>query len=65
MKTYIQSQGFDVWRTVVDGYKAPATPPTDRHGKNLEENDSRDRNTIDNGVTQAIHTNIMHCDSKK
>jgi hypothetical protein len=65
MKTYIQAQGFDVWRSVVDGYKAPTTPPTDRDGKKLEENDSRDRNAIENGVTQSIHTKIMHCDSTK
>jgi hypothetical protein len=65
MKTYIQAQGFDVWRSIVDGYKVPATPLTDRDGKNIKENNSRYRNTIKNGVTQAIHTNIMHCDSTK
>jgi hypothetical protein len=65
MKTYIQAQGFNVWWSVVDGYKAPFTPPIDRYGKNLEENDLRDRNYIKNGVTQVIRTNIMHCDSTK
>jgi hypothetical protein len=46
-------------------YKAPATTPTNRDGKNLKENDSRDRNTINNSVTQVIHTKIMHCYSAK
>jgi hypothetical protein len=52
MKTYIQEQGLDVWRSIVDGYKAPTSPSTDRYGKKLEENDSKDTNAIDNGVNQ-------------
>jgi hypothetical protein len=31
----------------------------DRDGKKLEEKDSRDRNTIDNGLNLSIHTNII------
>jgi hypothetical protein len=42
----VQAQGFDVWREVVDGYKAPTTPPIDKDGNKLEENDSRDKNAI-------------------
>jgi hypothetical protein len=41
MKTYIQAHGFDVWKAVVDGYTTPTTPPTDRDGKKLSENNSR------------------------
>jgi hypothetical protein len=51
MKTYIQAQGLYVWQFVVYGYKAHATPLTNRDGKKIEENDSRDRNSIENGVT--------------
>jgi hypothetical protein len=36
MKTFLQAQGFDVWKSVVDGYKAPTTPPTDKDGKKLK-----------------------------
>jgi hypothetical protein len=36
IKTYIQEQGFYVWRSVVDGYKEPATPLTDRDGNKLK-----------------------------
>jgi hypothetical protein len=28
MKTYIQAQGFQIWQSIVDGYIAPAVPPT-------------------------------------
>jgi hypothetical protein len=37
-------------QAVVDGYKAPTTPPTDKYGKKLEENYSRDKNVILNGL---------------
>jgi hypothetical protein len=36
MKTFLQAQGFDVWKSVVDGYTTPTTPPTDRDGKKLK-----------------------------
>ena len=28
MKTYIQTEGFQVWQSIVDGYTAPIVPPT-------------------------------------
>ena len=28
MKTYIQTQGFQVWQSIVDGYTEPTVPPT-------------------------------------
>jgi hypothetical protein len=65
MENYIKAQGFDVWKSILHGYKAPSTPPTDRDGNKLEENDSRDRNTIENGVDQSIHTNIMQFEYEK
>jgi hypothetical protein len=41
MKTYVQEQGFDVWRAVVNGYKAPTTPSMDKYGKKLEDDNAR------------------------
>jgi hypothetical protein len=32
MQTHLKSQGYDVWKTVVDGYKAPTTPLIDKYG---------------------------------
>jgi hypothetical protein len=28
MKTYIQAQGFEIQKSIVDGYRVPAVPPT-------------------------------------
>jgi hypothetical protein len=50
MKTFVQAQGFDVWKEVVDGYTTPTTPPIDKDGKKLSENNSRDKNAILNGL---------------
>jgi hypothetical protein len=46
MKTYVHAQGFDVWRAIVDGYKAPTTPQRDKDGKKIENNDARAKNSI-------------------
>jgi hypothetical protein len=27
MKTYAQAQGFEVWKSIIDGYKEPTIPP--------------------------------------
>jgi hypothetical protein len=65
MKTHIHALGFDVWRSIVDGYKAPTIPPTDKDGKKLEENNSRATSALLNGLTKSIYTKVMHCDSAK
>ena len=28
MRTHIQAQGFQVWKSIVDGYTTPTVPPT-------------------------------------
>jgi hypothetical protein len=28
MNTYIQAHGFEIWKSIVDGYTVPAVPPT-------------------------------------
>jgi hypothetical protein len=38
MKTYVQSQGFEVWQLVVDGYKEPVIPPTNESERKLNIN---------------------------
>jgi hypothetical protein len=50
---------------VVDGYKAPTIPPTDKCGKKLEENNSRATSALLNGLCKSIYTKFMHCDSTK
>jgi hypothetical protein len=60
-----KAHGFDVWRSVVDGYNAPTTPPIDKDGKKLEENNSRAKNAILNGLTESVYVKVIHCDSTK
>jgi hypothetical protein len=35
MTCFLQENGFDVWQALVDRYKAPSTPPTDKDGNKL------------------------------
>jgi hypothetical protein len=65
MKTYVYTWGFFVWKSVVYGYTTPATPPIDRDGKKLRENNSRDKNDILNGLDESIYNKVLHCDSVK
>ena len=52
MKTQTHALGFDVWWSIVDGYKAPTTPPTNKDGNKLEENNSRTTSAHLNGLTK-------------
>jgi hypothetical protein len=65
MKMYVQAHGFDVWKSIVDGYKEPATPPIDNRGKKLNQNNLRAKNVIMNGLFYSIYVKFMHCDSVK
>jgi hypothetical protein len=50
MEIFLQAQGFDVWKAIVDEHKAPTTPPIDKDGKKLCENNSKDTNAILSGL---------------
>jgi hypothetical protein len=65
MKTFLQAQGFDVWQAVVNGYKAPASPPIDKDEKKLCENNLKATNVILSGLVNSIYVKVMHCDSAK
>jgi len=65
MKTYIQAHGFDVCQATIDGYITPATPPTDRDGNKINENNSRATNAILNDLYHSIYVNVMHHDFAK
>jgi hypothetical protein len=65
MKTYVKAQGLNVWRAVVDGYKALVTPFIDKDGKKLEDNDARDKNVVPNGLNESIYTKVFHFESTK
>ena len=45
MKTYIHAYGFEIWQSVVDGYKEPTVPPTNERAIKLRKNNSKSTNT--------------------
>jgi hypothetical protein len=51
MKTYIQKHGFQVWKSIVDGYTRPTIPPTNDKAVKLDENNSKDKNALLNGLS--------------
>jgi hypothetical protein len=65
MKAYIQAQGFQVWKSIVDGYTAPAVPPTSDKTVKLGENNSKSINALLNGLSDTIFTKVAHCKSSK
>jgi hypothetical protein len=63
MKTFLQAPGYDVWKAVVDRYKAPTTPSTDKDGNKLFENNLKNTNSIMNHLVDSIYVKVMHCHS--
>jgi hypothetical protein len=65
MKTFLQTEGFDVWKSVVDGYKTPFTPPTNKYGNKLNKNNSKTKSTILSNLVGSIFVKVNHCDNAK
>jgi hypothetical protein len=65
MKAYIQAQVFQVWKSIVDGYIAPAVPPTNEKVVKLGENNSKSINALLNGLSDTVFTKVAHCKSAK
>jgi hypothetical protein len=65
MKTFLQAQGCDVWKAVVDGYTSPTTPPTVKDGKKLSKNNSKAKGTIMSSLVDSVFVKVMHCHSAK
>jgi hypothetical protein len=65
MKTYIQAHGFQVWKSIVDGYTAPAVPTTNDKAVKLCENNSKAKNALLNGLSDTVFTKVSHCKSTK
>jgi hypothetical protein len=65
MKTYVQAQGFEVWKLVVNGYKETIIPPTNENGRKLSLNNSKAKNAILNGLVDSLYVKVMHCISAK
>ena len=65
MKTYIQAQGFEIWQSVVDGYKEPAIPPANEREIKLGKSNSKATNALLNGLFDSVYTKVIHCKSTK
>jgi hypothetical protein len=65
MKTYIQAQGFEIWKSIVDGYIVPAVPPTNDKAVKLGQNNSKATNALLNGLSETVFTKVAHCKSAK
>jgi hypothetical protein len=65
MKAYIQAHGFQVWQSIVDGYKAPTVPPTSDKAVKLGEKNSKSINALLNGLSDTVFTKVAHCKSAK
>jgi hypothetical protein len=65
MKTYVHAQGFEVWKSFVDGYKEPTILPTNNNGKKLNLNNSKSTNALLTGLCDSIYTEVIHCRSAK
>jgi hypothetical protein len=65
MRTYIQTQGFQVWQSIVDGYITPAVPPRNDKAVKLGENNSKATNALLNGLSDMVLTKVAHCKSAK
>jgi hypothetical protein len=65
MNKYIQTHGFQVWQSIVDGYIAQAVPPTNDKAMKLSENNSKAKNALSNGLSDTVFTKVAHCKSAK
>jgi hypothetical protein len=65
MKTYIQAQTFEIWKSIVDGYTIPVVPPTNDKVVKLGQNNSKSTNALLNGISEIVFTKVAHCKSAK
>ena len=65
MNTYILAQGFDIWKSIVDGYTVPTVPPTNEKAIKLGQNNSKATNALLNGLSETVFTKVAHCKSTK
>jgi hypothetical protein len=63
--TFLQAQGFDVWKSIVDGYVVPTTPPIDKDGNKLSEKNSKAKGTILRSLDDSLFLKVMHRKTSK
>jgi hypothetical protein len=65
MKTYIHAHGFEIWQSIVDGYRAPKVPSTKDKAVKLSQKNSKATNELMNGLGESVFTKVAHCKSAK
>jgi hypothetical protein len=65
MKLFLQAQGVDVWKVVLNEYSVPTTIPTDVAGKKVYERNSKAMYAIIGGLAGSKLIKVMHCVSAK
>ena len=59
------SLGPEVWCSILDGYKAPASLPNDLDERKAYIANAKALNSITSGITDSEFTKVMNCDSAK
>ena len=62
---FLQTQGVDVWKAVLNEYSAPTTIPTDVVGKKIYESNSKLMYAILGGLEGSEFVKVMDCESAK
>jgi hypothetical protein len=63
MKTYIHAHGFEIWQSIVDGYKEPTIPPISEREIKIGQNNSKSTNALMNVLDESVYTKVLHCKS--
>lgn len=61
MECHLNSLGFGVWKSIKDGYVAPASPPIDPTRIRLYENNAKAKNAILCGLDDSKFLKVMGC----
>ncbi|XP_059075439.1 uncharacterized protein LOC131875357 [Cryptomeria japonica] len=65
MEAYLNALGYDVWKSVVDGYSPPSNPPTDQAGKKKSENNAKAKHALLCSLADSEFTKVVHFKSAK
>ena len=65
MSYYLMSLGPEVWHSVLNGYKAPSTLPTDPEERKTYIANAKALNSITSGISDSEFTKVMNYDSAK
>jgi hypothetical protein len=64
MKTFLQAQGYDVWKLVVTGYTSSKKPKTTTNNE-LKRNNKIEMDFILEGLPNSIKVKVQQCSSSK